>query len=494
MHRFNVLLTRLILLFSAVVLIHSSSGGSNHNDNEDDGHMVLTDQVWTVSWNAPFLSSSSGYGSEATSFLIGLNQTLPELKEKGDHWQIGAGLAHADSIDHKYMNGLPTDLEDLFFKASGLQHIMDPDFTVVVCHSEPGAWSVPTPLYESPWPCPPPIQDNNKKKWKKLVGRTMFETDRLPNGWDDRLNQMDEIWVPTHHHKQIFENGGVTKPVVVVGQGIDVDYWDPHEQEPLPFDKIDKHSRCSESDYKFLSVFKWESRKGPDILLPSFFNAFPGRKGACLIIVTSLYHRDAELVVDEVKAYWKQHLQATTSSTPNQQAARPEVKGVILLTGLKLKALVRLYNSVDAFVLPSRGEGWGRPYMEAMAMGLPVIATNWSGPTEFLNEDNGYLLPIRGLVNANLDSFPGHKWADPDPAILTKLMKHLSENPNEGKVKGQRARKDAVEKWSNLALSRDVARELQRLAGRSSDNVGGGSTSTTNEKVVNPQSNDADEL
>lgn len=466
MKRLDELLTRL-LLFSVLVLIHSSKG-SNHNG----------DEVWTISWNAPFLSSSSGYGSEATSFLIGLNQTLPELAEKGDSWEIGAGLAHADSIDNKYLDSLPKDLEDLFFKASRLQRSMDPDFTVVVCHSEPGAWSVPTPLYESPWPCPPPVMH---KKWKKLVGRTMFETDRLPNGWEERLNQMDEIWVPTHHHKQIFENGGVTKPVVVVGQGIDVDYWDPKVQEPLPFSKIDKHNRCSESDYKFLSVFKWESRKGPDILLPSFFDAFPEGKGACLIIVTSLYHRDAELVVDEVKAYWKQQ-QAT------QKQAGSEVKGVILLTGLKLKALVRLYNSVDAFVLPSRGEGWGRPYMEAMAMGLPVIATNWSGPTEFVNEQNGYLLPIKGLVDAKLDSFPGHKWADPDPVVLTEFMKHLSENPEEGKVKGQRARKDAVEKWSNLALSRDVARELQRLAGRSSDNVGDNGTKEKRQEVNPPNS------
>ncbi len=32
-----------------------------------------------------------------------------------------------------------------------------------------------------------------------------------------------------------------------------------------------------------------------------------------------------------------------------------------------------LYKSVDCFVLPSRGEGWGRPQVEAMAMGLPLI-------------------------------------------------------------------------------------------------------------------------
>lgn len=39
----------------------------------------------------------------------------------------------------------------------------------------------------------------------------------------------------------------------------------------------------------------------------------------------------------------------------------------------------RWYAAADAFVLPSRGEGWGRPHVEAMSMGLPVIATNWSG-------------------------------------------------------------------------------------------------------------------
>lgn len=42
----------------------------------------------------------------------------------------------------------------------------------------------------------------------------------------------------------------------------------------------------------------------------------------------------------------------------------------------------------------SPGEGWGRPHVEAMAMELPVIATNWSGPTEFMTEENSYPLPI----------------------------------------------------------------------------------------------------
>ena len=54
-------------------------------------------------------------------------------------------------------------------------------------------------------------------------------------------------------------------------------------------------------------------------------------------------------------------------------------------------------RAADAFVLPSRGEGWGRPHVEAMAMGLPVIATNWSGPTAYLDEAVGYALAAFGF-------------------------------------------------------------------------------------------------
>ncbi len=51
-----------------------------------------------------------------------------------------------------------------------------------------------------------------------------------------------------------------------------------------------------------------------------------------------------------------------------------------------------VYRSMDCFVLATRGEGWGRPIAEAMAMGLPAIATAWSGPTEFMNKSNSYPL------------------------------------------------------------------------------------------------------
>eukprot|EP01052_Picozoa_sp_SAG31_P041997 SAG31_NODE_6532_length_1986_cov_1.608903_2_plen_102_part_00 len=49
-------------------------------------------------------------------------------------------------------------------------------------------------------------------------------------------------------------------------------------------------------------------------------------------------------------------------------------------------ALPGLFGSVDGLVQPSRGEGWGLPLAEAMAVGAVVIGTRWSGPAAFLTE------------------------------------------------------------------------------------------------------------
>jgi glycosyltransferase involved in cell wall biosynthesis len=54
----------------------------------------------------------------------------------------------------------------------------------------------------------------------------------------------------------------------------------------------------------------------------------------------------------------------------------------------------------DAIVLPTRGEGWGRPQMEAMSLGRPLITTNWSGPTAYINHKVAYPLAFEGLSNA----------------------------------------------------------------------------------------------
>jgi len=123
-----------------------------------------------------------------------------------------------------------------------------------------------------------------------------------------------------------------------------------------------------------------------------------------------------------------------------------------------------LYKSVDCLVLPSRGEGWGRPHVEAMAMEVPVIATNWSGPTAFLTEDNGYPLAIDGLVTVPSGPFAKfHKWAQPSVIELRRLMRHVVDHPDEAKAKGRRARQDILEKFTPDKVANIVVEHMWRI-------------------------------
>ncbi len=56
--------------------------------------------------------------------------------------------------------------------------------------------------------------------------------------------------------------------------------------------------------------------------------------------------------------------------------------------------MAELYREADAFVLASRAETFGVVYIEAMAAGLPVIATDCGGPADFIRADNGLLIPV----------------------------------------------------------------------------------------------------
>ena len=114
-----------------------------------------------------------------------------------------------------------------------------------------------------------------------------------------------------------------------------------------------------------------------------------------------------------------------------------------------------MYRGADAFVLPTRGEGWGLPIAEAMASNLPVIG-NFSGPTAFLTDDNSY--PLR-----TAQRLPGGQ-AEPSVADVAQAMKRVRENTEEARRKGERARADMAAKFSRTSSRRRRARGSARSA------------------------------
>ena len=290
----------------------------------------------------------------------------------------------------------------------------------------------------------------------------MFETNSVTPDHVNRCNKMDEIWVPTQFHVDTFTEAGVEPAKLVkVVQAVDTQFFNPAKVKPLPY-LAGKRVLVSEikvlhtkPPYVFLSIFKWEFRKGWDILLSAYLQEFSGKDNVALYLLTNPYHSSDQNFASVIQNF----VRSVGISEPD--SGWPIV--YVISQHIPQVDLPRLYKAADCFVLPSRGEGWGRPHVEAMAMELPVIATNWSGMTEYMTDRNSYLLQLRGMTEVSDGPFKGHSWADPSTLHLMSLMRTVFVNPEEAKKKGKIARKDMLTNYSPEVVAQVVLDQLARI-------------------------------
>lgn len=127
--------------------------------------------------------------------------------------------------------------------------------------------------------------------------------------------------------------------------------------------------------FTYISVGNLNHNKGYDLLIEAFHDA-KFDKNVNLLIVGS--------------GYLKYQLQCKIDSFG--------LKNQIFLLGSKCREEVgKLMHKSKVFVLASRSETFGLVYIEAMLSGLPVIATCCGGPEDFINENNGILIPINNV-------------------------------------------------------------------------------------------------
>jgi len=446
-----------------------------------------------VVWMAPFLTGG-GYSSEAISYAMALEKELPRGR-------LGA-VQFAEQMDRAFVAGLPdTTLAALQAQMQRATPAFRAAGSIAVCHSTPDLW-VPSIFagWDSVAPCPP-------RGSRYAIGRTMYETDALPPTWAARCNALDEVWVPTAFHKKVFEASGVEgAKIIVVPEAVDTDIFDPAAHAPLALPGLPPRTAAPPpsasgggggggsggsgdgsdhgDDFVFLSVFKWERRKGWDVLLEAFLAEFRPWEAAVLVIKTRpFYSENADFAglirkfAADLRAKQRPQQQASGFGGAEKEAVddddvEEEKKVVedaaaarihVLDRELPQRELPRLYRAADAFVLPSRGEGWGRPHAEAMAMALPTIATNWSGPTAFMDASNAYPLEVDSLELVGAGGHPGHRWAQPSVRHLRRLMRHVFEDREGARAVGASARRDMVERFSPAPVARLVAARLREV-------------------------------
>jgi GT2 family glycosyltransferase len=282
------------------------------------------------------------------------------------------------------------------------------------------------------------VFSRNRGRYK--IGYTMLEVDGFPPGWVRQANAMDEVWVPSEFNRQGFLRSGLRRPIHVAPLGVDVDYFHPGVAS----------YRAPNGEFVFLSCFEWGERKEPWLLLAAFNDVFSAAEPVRLLC--KIINRDPDVrLKEEIR---RLRLKASGGR-------------ISYLFNLEFPhyQLGSLYRSADCFVAVSRGEGWDMPLMEAMACGLPAIATDWGGHTEFVHAGIAYPLRVRGTVPAlaKCPYYAGYSWADPDPDHLRHLLREVYENQDEARRRGAAAAREMATRWTWRNAAKKIVARLDAI-------------------------------
>lgn len=182
--------------------------------------------------------------------------------------------------------------------------------------------------------------------WQRRLARTIFA-------------QAARSIAVSRHHARVLEEQLTLDRVDVVANVVDTELITP-PQRPRPGD-----------DFRFVSVGFLSPRKGMDLLIEAFASAFRGREDIGLDIGGGGAERERlERLADEL------------------QVARQ----VRFLGDLSREDVRDALAGADAFVLASHAETFGVVFVEALASGMPVIATRCGGPEEFVVPETGIII------------------------------------------------------------------------------------------------------
>lgn len=270
----------------------------------------------------------------------------------------------------------------------------------------------------------------------RSIAYTMFETDCPPMKWAENLNKCRRIIVPCKQNVDAFRNIGVHVPIDVAQQGANPDTWT----------YLDRSKRKRNKPFTFLMMAGLTYRKNPLGAARAFVAAFPKTENVQLILKTR-----GTQTASGFRSFIK-HL----PDDPRIQVVCEESTP---------SEMVEWMHKTDAFVFPSRGEGFGLTPVQAMCTGLPVIVSDNSGMSEYCDARYNYPIPCSKVpVPRHADGgYPDSwgycgSWWNPDFDALVETYRQVYGNPQAAWRKGKLAADWVRSDWTiNLTCERIMA-------------------------------------
>lgn len=282
------------------------------------------------------------------------------------------------------------------------------------------------------------------------IGYWFWELEKIPENFYPSFAEVDEVWVATRFCQQAMLPLALG-PVNIIPLPIELTLSPTVKRSAfgLPEDR-----------YIFLFTFSQMSgdgRKNPWAVIDAFQKAFgnPGDKGPLLVIKAHQPDMFPDLYRD-------------------LHAAVRKVGGILLSESYSRQGINDLLACADVYVSLHRAEGFGLGIAEAMYLGKPVIATNYSGNVDFTRPEHSYLVDYR-LIPVTMEQLryhpalaryyqPGLLWAEADIEQAAHWMRHLYENPDEGRQYGQRAAEFMRRYYNHAVTGQLIDNRLRQIS------------------------------
>lgn len=259
-----------------------------------------------------------------------------------------------------------------------------------------------------------------------LLGSVVFENHALLPRQIEAYRAMDLVLPPSMFCLKACRSAGMPKSKVALL---------PYALGPEYRPDVEPSIPREEGIFRFLYLNTWYERKGPDALLRAWWSEFSSSDPVELWIKTYVEEGRVASIDRDIRRI------AQESGNDISKGAPIRVVDEILDDA----ALPSFMKSFDCYVSPHRSEGFGMNVWHAMALGVPVVCTDYGGVKDFAKRDTARLVPVVDMVHPGpreAKLFPHLApilWAEPDVGVLASQMRSAAEDILAGLQRAEKA-------------------------------------------------------
>jgi len=294
-----------------------------------------------------------------------------------------------------------------------------------------------------------PDEWDNKIAYKNIGVSAFVETDICNPEWIKKCDLMSEIIVPSSFLKSVIERSGTTSRKINI----------VHEH----FNSyIIKNSHNVKFDLNLKKKFNFlilgqltgnnenNDRKNTVNMIKWFCETFADNPNVGLVLKTNM----GRCTIKDRKSTT---LAARELVGKFRKGKYPVIE--LIHGNMKSEEIAEIYKhkQIKCILSATRGEGYGLPLVDAASAGMPVVATNWSGHMDFLDEE--YITPLeyelKEIHASRVDNrifINGAKWAEVSEHEFKKKVLSVYENYSIAKKKAQRMQQKIRENFSRQAI------------------------------------------